>query len=89
MKSAATATQFDYKSFYRRNLPHIQPVDTALFLTFRLAGSLPKEVLGRMRDEKLVLEKALKNDSATSQSRFRQLPAGTLRCWKAGWTKQQ
>jgi REP element-mobilizing transposase RayT len=73
MKRTPTLNHFDYKSFYRRNLPHIQPLNTALFLTFRLAGSLPKEVLGRMRDEKLVLEKALKNDSTTSQSRFREL----------------
>jgi REP element-mobilizing transposase RayT len=73
MKRNPTLSQFDYKSFYRRNLPHIQPLNTALFLTFRLAGSVPKEVLGRMLDEKLVLEKALKNDSTTSQSRFREL----------------
>lgn len=73
MKRTPTVSEFDYKSFYRRNLPHIQPLNTALFLTFRLTGSLPKEVLGRMLDEKLILEKALKNDPSASQSRFRQL----------------
>ena len=73
MKRNPTLNHFAYKSIYRRNLPHIQPLNTALFLTFRLAGSVPKEVLGRMLDEKLVLEKALKNDSTTSQSRFREL----------------
>jgi putative transposase len=30
------------KTFYRRNLPHIQPVGAAFFITFRLAGSIPK-----------------------------------------------
>jgi hypothetical protein len=73
MKRPATQNQFGYRSFYRRNLPHIQPLNAALFLTFRLAGSLPKEVLGRMLDEKLVLEKALKNDLTSRQSRFRSL----------------
>ena len=29
-------------SFYRRNLPHWQPEGTAIFLTWRLFGSLPK-----------------------------------------------
>jgi putative transposase len=62
-----------YKSFYRRNLPHIQPLNTALFLTFRLANSLPREVLARMASERFLLEKALKNDPAESHSRFRQL----------------
>jgi putative transposase len=73
MKRAHTPNRFGYKSFYTRNLPHIQPLNTTLFLTFRLAGSLPKEVLTRMIDEKLLLEKALRNDSTTSQSRFREL----------------
>lgn len=73
MRKTPPPNRFGYKSFYRRNLPHIQPLNTALFLTFRLAGSLPKEVLRRMMDEKLLLEKALKNDPTTSQSRFRQL----------------
>ncbi|MDX6446348.1 MAG: REP-associated tyrosine transposase [Blastocatellia bacterium] len=73
MKRPTTQNQFGYRSFYRRNLPHIQPLNTALFLTFRLTGSLPKEVLGRMLDEKLVLEKALKNDLTSRQSRFRSL----------------
>lgn len=29
-------------SFYRRNLPHWHPEETAIFLTWRLSGSLPK-----------------------------------------------
>src|ERR1700683_4233687 len=29
-------------SFYRRNLPHWQPERTAIFVTWRLYGSLPK-----------------------------------------------
>ena len=64
MKRTPTSNQFMYKSFYRRNVPHIQPVNTALFLTFRLAGSLPREVLARMAEERHLLERSLK-DSAT------------------------
>src|SRR6266436_5736876 len=73
MKRTPNLDRLGYESFYRRNLPHIQPLNTLLFLTFRLAGSLPREVLARMADERRLLEKALKNDSTESQSRFREL----------------
>ena len=43
---------FDYKPFYRRNLPHIQPPGATFFVTFNLAGSLPKRVLQQWRSEK-------------------------------------
>ena len=45
-------SQFDYKSSYRRNLPHLQPPGVRLFLTFRLAGSLPTSVLERWQEER-------------------------------------
>ena len=32
----------DYKPFTRRRRPHFNPVDRTFFLTFRLAGSIPK-----------------------------------------------
>ena len=43
---------FDYKPFYRRNLPHIQPPGATLFVTFHLAGSLPRHVLQQWKAEK-------------------------------------
>jgi REP element-mobilizing transposase RayT len=43
-------------TFYRRNLPHWQPLGGAFFLTWRLYGSLPKEALDRLADEKSRLE---------------------------------
>jgi REP-associated tyrosine transposase len=52
MKNSPTAERFEYRSFYRRNLPHIQPLDADLFVTFRLAGSLPKKVLAEMAEER-------------------------------------
>lgn len=43
---------FDYKPFYRRNLPHIQPPGATFFITFHLAGSLPRSVLQQWKVEK-------------------------------------
>ena len=48
---------FEYKSFYRRNLPHIQIAGATFFVTFHLAGSLPKQMLQQYRAEKLQFEK--------------------------------
>ena len=45
-------SNFDYKPFYRRNLPHIQPPRATLFVTFHLAGSLPRSVLRQRNAEK-------------------------------------
>ena len=47
---------FDYKPFYRRNLPHIQPPGATFFVTFHLAGSLPQSILRQWREEKSQLE---------------------------------
>ena len=63
--------QFDYKEFYRRNLPHIQPPEATLFVTFRLDGSLPASVLEHWRVEKKQLEMTLLRWAATS-------PPGTV-----------
>ena len=44
------------KTYYYRNLPHWQPPGAAIFLTCRLYGSLPKEVIQQLREsQKLVL----------------------------------
>jgi putative transposase len=37
--------RLDYKSYYRRQLPHIQPKWSVLFITYRLAFSLPENIL--------------------------------------------
>lgn len=52
-------SQFSYKNYYRRNLPHIQPEGATLFITFRLANSLPKEVIEQLRMEKEEAEKKI------------------------------
>ncbi|MBA3634415.1 MAG: hypothetical protein H0W58_16660 [Acidobacteria bacterium] len=47
----------EYKQFYRRKLPHLHSPGATLFVTFRLAGSIPKSVVEQWRQEKLWLEK--------------------------------
>ena len=36
---------------YRRNLPHIQPPGGTFFVTFRLAGSIPADILAELHEE--------------------------------------
>lgn len=43
--------QYAYRPYYRRNLPHIQPAGACLFVTCRLAGSLPRELIFRLTAE--------------------------------------
>ncbi|MDR9409326.1 MAG: transposase [Balneolaceae bacterium] len=50
-------------SFYRRNLPHWQPNGAEYFVTFRLAGSLPKEKIAEFREEKRKLDSKIKQES--------------------------
>ncbi len=69
-----TSGRLGYKSFYRRNLPHIQPVGADLFLTFRLAGSLPRNVLTQMAEDlrwrgEILTRHNLKNPSTESARR--------------------
>ena len=39
--------------YYRRNLPHYQPPSATFFVTFRLRGSLPKEVVEQLKEEQM------------------------------------
>ena len=52
-------TQFDFKQHYGRNLPHLQPPGATLFVTFRLAGSIPNSVHQEWLREKRLLESKL------------------------------
>jgi len=46
--------------YFRRNLPHIQPPNSTFFVTFRLANSLPKEVVLRLKAEQQEAERGLR-----------------------------
>jgi putative transposase len=48
-----------YKSHYRRKLPHYQPIWAKLFITYRLADSLPDHVVAKLRQEQVQKEKEL------------------------------
>lgn len=39
----------DTQTYYRRNMPHIVPPGATLFITFRLAGSLPVTVIQQLQ----------------------------------------
>ncbi len=41
----------EYQFFYQRHLPHYQPPGATLFITFRLANSIPAEVWQRLLEE--------------------------------------
>jgi REP element-mobilizing transposase RayT len=45
-------SQFDYQEVYWRNLPHFHPPGATLFVTFRLAGSIPKPMLRQYKAKK-------------------------------------
>lgn len=50
---------YAYKQYRRRKLPHIHSPGAILFVTFRLAGSVPQSVLKEWQTEKLWLEKEI------------------------------
>ena len=47
---------FEYKQFYRRRLPHIHSPNGTLFVTFRLANSIPRSLIARYKNEKQIIE---------------------------------
>ena len=50
-----------FRTIYRRNLPHYQPRGVVLFLTYRLIGSLPKQVLHNLKIERIRAERQIAN----------------------------
>jgi putative transposase len=49
----------NYRPYYRRHLPHLQPPGATLFVTFRLAGSLPRAVIQELATERQRVEQML------------------------------
>lgn len=48
--------------FYKRHLPHWQPEEAELFITFRLADSLPVEAIKRLKYYRKQLQKETKQN---------------------------
>ncbi|MYA68703.1 hypothetical protein F4009_21085 [Candidatus Poribacteria bacterium] len=88
-------SQNEFKSFYRRNLPHIQTPGATLFVTFQLAGSIPQHVLAQWRTEKLQFEKEksrllrLQNDSESASRQHRHSAEKNKHLeWKRQWFRK-
>lgn len=60
----------EHRLFYRRHLPHFQPPEATVFITFRLAGSLPHEVLEQLLEEATRIDAML--EQLTEIERLRQ-----------------
>lgn len=74
-------TEYIYKERTERNLPHLHPPDTTLFVTFRLAETIPKSLLRlyhaqkqRWKEEtECIIKQMMKDDSpelAAHEQRF-------------------
>lgn len=56
--------------FYRRHLPHWQKADSALFITWRLYGSLPRKALANYCKEANPGKRCLLLDRELDKARF-------------------
>lgn len=70
-----------YQAQYRRKLPHYQPIRAKLFITYRLAGSLPESVIEKLRQEREQKERELAKIKDIEERR--QLRAEFQRRWFA------
>ena len=73
----------DYRSSYRRNLPHVQPPGAVLFITFRLAGSLPQSVVTTWRKQRQWLEQLAQTNPTHYQKRKQNFERGWFRKFEA------
>lgn len=60
-------------TFYRRNLPHWQPNGAKFFITFGLAGSLPKSALEKIKQERVILERLTSQDENNDSLTYRRI----------------
>lgn len=58
----------DYKQFTERHRPHIQPPGATFFVTYRLAGSIPKATVREYKARREWLESGLKRIKETTSS---------------------
>jgi len=54
------SSKTEYRFFYKRNLPHIQPVDAVFFISYRLAFSLPVAFYRKLQTYRQEFENKLK-----------------------------
>ena len=63
-------------SFYRRRLPHWQPAEATYFVTYRLSGSIPMEVIKRIRAEYQAEMERLRAECAAALSMLPEQSSG-------------
>jgi hypothetical protein len=66
-----------YKLSYHRRLPHIQPKGATFFITSRLAGSLPIEVVEQLRREKEQTDLELEKIADRKEREKKNIPGRT------------
>jgi putative transposase len=59
----------DYKQFSERHRPHIQPPGATFFVTYRLAGSIPKATVREYKAKKDWLENSLRHLRGATNSK--------------------
>jgi putative transposase len=62
--------------YYRRKLPHIQPAEATFFVTFRLAGSMPMEVIRRIQQNYALVERGILTQNDLTEKERRELVYG-------------
>lgn len=65
--------RFMPSTFYHRKLPHWQPAEATFFVTFRLAGSMPMEVIRRLRENYELVQKGILEQKDLTQKERREL----------------
>ncbi|RKY52916.1 MAG: hypothetical protein DRP89_06930, partial [Candidatus Neomarinimicrobiota bacterium] len=55
------ANIFDYRYYYKRYLPHIQPIDAIMFVTYSIKFEYPKQIYIDLKRRKEDFLKSLKN----------------------------
>ncbi|GAB4536955.1 MAG: transposase [Anaerolineales bacterium] len=58
-----------YRVYYRRHLPHYQPPGATLFVTFRLHGSLPQDVLEALHAQENMIQNSDLDEQAAQKAR--------------------
>ncbi len=62
----------DGKDFYRRRLPHYQPVHATFFVTFRLTGSLPADVIAQLMEQRQLRERLIDQEKDPERKKLYQ-----------------
>jgi putative transposase len=63
--------KYRFREYYKRNLPHIQMNDGIYAITFRLAFSLPKEFITKMKLDKEQFDNTVKKISSDELNSFK------------------